>query len=149
MGIDETARLENSTVGDAEIREYVTVHDSDVDDGVRIYERTSVKKSDIAGPTDVNANAYVENARLEPEVQVGPNAAVVGVTHDIDEAGMEFRNDVFDEVVLEAGAFVGAGAVVLPGVTVGEDAVVGAGVTVEENVPAGTVVRGGRRDDGA
>jgi tetrahydrodipicolinate N-succinyltransferase len=141
MRIDETARIVNSTVEGAEIREYVTVHDSTIAPGSRVYERSSVKKSEIAGPTDVNANVYVENARLGSAVQVGPNAAVVGVTHDRDDAGMEFRNDRFDEVVIDDGAFVGAGAVVLPGVTVGEDAVVGAGVTVTDDVPPGTVRR--------
>jgi acetyltransferase-like isoleucine patch superfamily enzyme len=64
------------------------------------------------------------------------------VTHDLVETGMVFRDDVFEEVVVEDGAFVGAGATVLPGVTVGEDAVVGAGVTVTRDVPAGAVYRG-------
>ena len=54
---------------------------------------------------------------------------------------MAFRDDVFEQVVLERGAFVGAGAVVLPGVTVSEDAVVGAGVTVTDDVPPDTVRR--------
>lgn len=141
MDIDEWARVVDSSVADADIREFVTVHDSEIGDDVRLYEGVSVKKSTIAGPTDVNANAYVENARLEPTVQVGPNASIVGVTHELTEEGMTFREDDFEEVVLERGAFVGAGAVVLPGVTVGEDAVVGAGVTVTEDVPAGAVVR--------
>jgi acetyltransferase-like isoleucine patch superfamily enzyme len=141
MSIDETARIVNSTVRGAEIREYVTVHDSTIEPGSRVYERTSVKKSEIDGPTDVNANAYVENARLGTEVQVGPNAAVVGVTHGLTDAGMEFRNDRFEEVVVDDGAFVGAGAVVLSGVTVGADAVVGAGVTVTDDVPPGAVRR--------
>ncbi len=142
MTIDETASIANSTLGEVEIREYVTVHDSELADGVRVYERTSVKKSAVEGPTDVNANCYVENARLGEGVQVGPNASIVGVTHDLTDAGMEFRNDTFDEVVVvEDGAFVGSGAVVLPGVTVGEDAVVGAGTTVTTDVPAECVVR--------
>jgi acetyltransferase-like isoleucine patch superfamily enzyme len=141
MPVDETARIENATLGDVELREYVTVHDSEIDDGCRIYERTSIKKSDIDGPTDINANVYVENADIGSEVQIGPNAAVVGVTHDRDGDGMTFREDTFEKVRLKDGAFVGAGAVVLPGVTVGEDAVVGAGVTVTEDVPAGAVVR--------
>lgn len=50
---------------------------------------------------------------------------------------MAVRDDVFEEVVLERGAFVGTGAVVLPGVTVGEDAVVGAGVTGTDDVRPG------------
>lgn len=141
MAIDETARIENSTVDAEAIREYVTIHDSELAAGVRVYERTSIKKSSIAGPTDINANSYVENAAIGEEVQVGPNCSVVGVTHDLDDEGMTFRQDTFERVVLEDGAFLGAGVTVLPGVTVGENAVVGAGVTVTEDVPAGEVVR--------
>lgn len=141
MTVHETALVENSTLGDVEVREYVTIHDADVETGCRIYERTSIKKSTIAGPTDVNANCYVENSTLGSRVQVGPNCAIVGVTHDLSESGMTFRDDAFEEVVVEDGAFVGAGATVLPGVTVGRDAVVGAGTTVTGDVPAGTVRR--------
>jgi acetyltransferase-like isoleucine patch superfamily enzyme len=141
MSIDETARIEGSTVGDAEICEFVTVHGSDVGDDVRIYEGTSVKKSAIAGPADLNASVYVENARPGPAVQVGPNASVVGVARELTDEGMTVREDRFEEVILERGALVGAGAVVLPGVTVGENAVVGVGVTVREDVAPGAVVR--------
>jgi len=141
MHSDEAARIEDSRPGDAEIREFATVHDADVGDDVRMYEATSVPKSEIPAPTDVNANASIENARLEPTVQVGPNAAVVGVTHELTDEGMTFREDRFEEVVLERGAFVGAGAVVLPGITVGENAVVRAGVTVREEAASGAVVR--------
>jgi acetyltransferase-like isoleucine patch superfamily enzyme len=83
MAIHDTAMVEDSTVGDADIREYVTLLDAEIGD------------------------------------------------------------DVYEEVVLEPGAFVGSGAVVLPGVTVGGNAVVGAGTTVVEDVPAGQLVRGG------
>ncbi|UPV73448.1 acyltransferase [Halorussus limi] len=141
MTIDETASIVDSTLGEVELREYVTVHDSELADGVRVYERTSVKKSVFDGPTVVNANCYVENARLGERVQVGPNASIVGVTHDLTDTGMEFGNDRFEEIVVEDGAFVGAGAVVLPGVTVGENAVVGAGTTVSTDVPSECVVR--------
>jgi acetyltransferase-like isoleucine patch superfamily enzyme len=141
MAVHDTASIANSTLGDAEIREYVTIHDSELGDEVRVYERTSIKKSTIEGPTDVNANCYVENARLGERVQVGPNTSIVGVTHDLNDAGMEFRNDTFDEIVVEDGAFVGSGAVVLPGVTIGENAVVGAGTTVATDVPSESVIR--------
>ncbi|EMA20682.1 acyltransferase [Haloarcula argentinensis] len=141
MAVHETAKIENATLGTVEIREYVTIHDAEIDDGVQIYEGTSIKKATIHGPTDINANVYVENATVGESVQIGPNASIVGVTHDLTDAGMEFQNDTFDEIVIENGAFVGAGAVVLPGVTVGENAVVGAGTTVTEDVPSETVVR--------
>lgn len=41
-----------------------------------------------------------------------------------------------------AGAYLGAGAIVLPGVTIGERAVVAAGAVVTRDVPANTVVAG-------
>lgn len=140
MAIHDTAMIEDSNVDGAEIREYATVHDSTIGEGSRIYERVSIKKSDIAGPVDINANTYVENAAIGARVQVGPNATIAGVTHDLDEDGMEFRNDRFETVEIADGAFVGASAVVLPGVSIGENAVVGANVTITEDVPAGTVV---------
>ncbi|RRJ31137.1 acyltransferase [Halocatena pleomorpha] len=147
MSIHETAELEHTTLAQessVEIREYVTVHDSSIGSDSRIYERVSIKKSDIGDSVDINANTYVENAQVGDHVQIGPNASVVGVTHDLTGEGMEHRNDVFKEIVIEPGAFVGASAVVLPGVQIGENAVVGANVTVTEDVPAGTVLRGTR-----
>lgn len=147
MGIHETVELENATLArgtssPVEIREYVTIHDSSIGSDSRIYECVSVKKSDIGESVDINANTYVENARIGDRVQIGPNASVVGVTHDLSEDGMEHRNDRFEEIVIEAGAFVGAGAVVLPDVRIGENAVIGANVTVTDDVSARTVVRG-------
>ena len=45
-------------------------------------------------------------------------------------------------VVVEDGAWIGAGAIILPGVTVGRKAVVGAGSVVTRDVPPYTVVAG-------
>jgi len=144
--IDDSARLVDSTVGDAEIREFVTVHDSTVGDDCRLHERTSLKKSRLAGDVDVNAGSYVENAEVGRRVQIGPNCSVVGVTHDLTGDGMTFRNDVFERVVLHEGVFVGAGAVVGPGVEVGDRAVISAGATVTSDVDPATVVLGSPPD---
>lgn len=141
MGIHETAKIKDSTLSDVEVREYVTIHDSVIGPDSRIYERVSVKKSTLGEAVDINANTYVENAEIGDHVQIGPNASVVGVTHKLTSDGMAHRNDRFEEIVLEDGAFVGAGAVVLPGVRVGANAVVGANLTVTADVPAGTVMR--------
>jgi acetyltransferase-like isoleucine patch superfamily enzyme len=140
--IDESARIVESTVGDATIREYVTIHDSEIGDGCRIYEHSSVKKSHVAGPGDINAGVYVENAALGPHVQLGPNCSVVGVSHELAEDGMTFREDVFDQIILGEGVFVGAGAVIGPGVELGERTVVAAGATVTEDIGAKQLVRG-------
>jgi acetyltransferase-like isoleucine patch superfamily enzyme len=140
--IDESARIVDSTVGQAEVREYVTVHDSEVGDGCRLYERCSLKKCTVEEDVDINAGTYVENAVVGPNVQIGPNSSVVGVTHDLGEDGMTFRDDVFERIVLHEGVFLGAGVVVGPGVEIGENTVVAAGATVTHDVGAEQVVLG-------
>ena len=46
------------------------------------------------------------------------------------------------EVVVESGAFLGTGAIVLPGRRIGQEAVVGAGAVVVDDVPPGATVVG-------
>ncbi|MFC7076139.1 acyltransferase [Haloarcula halophila] len=140
--IEDSARVVDSEVGDSEIREYVTIHDSGVGDDCQIYERVSIKKSTISDCVDINAGSYIENAEIGPNVQIAPNSNVVGVTHELTEQGMEFRNDMFERVILQKGAFVGAGAVVGPGVEVGEQSVVAAGATVSRDIGRKKLVLG-------
>lgn len=140
--IDDTARIVDSTVGEAEIREHVTVHDSDIGDDCRIYERSSIKKSHVGDAVDVNAGAYVENAEIDTHVQCGPNCSVVGVTHDLCEEGMRFRDDLFERIVLHEGVFVGANAVVSPGVEIGAGSVVAPGAVVSRDVGPRRIVLG-------
>ena len=49
---------------------------------------------------------------------------------------------VGSDIVVEDGAWIGAGCILLPGVTVGRNAVVGAGSVVTKDVPADAVAAG-------
>lgn len=140
--IADSAQIVDSTIGTAELREFVTVHDSEIGDGCRIYERVSIKKSTVADAVDINAGAYVENATLTTEVQLGPNCSVVGVSHELSETGMTFREDVFEEVRLGEGVFVGANAVVTPGVEIAAGTVVAAGAVVTHDIGPKNLVVG-------
>jgi len=140
--VDDSARIVDSSIGQSEIREYVTIHDSEIGDDCRIYERASIKKSSIVGSVDINAGAYVENAELGAHVQLGPNCSVIGVSHELTEQGMTFRNDVFDRIILHDGVFVGANASVSPGVEIGAGSVIGAGAVVSEDIESGKIVLG-------
>lgn len=140
--IAASAHVSATSVGASEVREFVTLRDSRIGDDCKIYERTSIKRCDIGDAVDVNAGSYLENAAIESNVQIAPNSNVVGVTHDLSERGMEFRNDSFEEVVLREGAFLGAGTVVGPGVEIGARSVVAAGATVTEDVDPGMIVLG-------
>ena len=79
-----------------------------------------------------------DGLRIADDVFIGPN-----VTFTNDKYPQS-RNDEFTHelTVLEAGASIGAGAVILPGLTVGAGAMIGAGAVVVSDVPAGKLVVG-------
>lgn len=140
--IDESVRIVNSTTGDVTLREYTTIHDSEIGDECRIYERCSIKKCHISEEVDINAGSYVENAEIGPKVQIGPNSSIVGVTHELGEDGMIFRNDVFERIILHEGVFIGANVVLLPGVDIGKGSVIAAGATVSQDIGSEMIVLG-------
>lgn len=77
---------------------------------------------------------------LSDHVQVGPRVTILTVNHPLDPA--KRRSVQTAAVRVERGAWIGAGATIVPGVTVGENAVVAAGAVVTKDVPANTVVAG-------
>jgi acetyltransferase-like isoleucine patch superfamily enzyme len=129
-----------------------------VGDGSRIWAFAHVLPgARIGADANINDHVFIENdvvlgdrvtiksgvqlwdgIRLEDDVFVGPNAS--------------FSNDPFPRskrppqefsvTVVEHGASIGAGAVILPGIRIGAAAMVGAGAVVTKDVPAGAVVVG-------
>jgi putative colanic acid biosynthesis acetyltransferase WcaF len=83
------------------------------------------------------ANAYTQG-----EVVIGPRATIAqeaylcSGSHDFDDPVLPL---ITAPVVVEADAFVGARAFIMPGVTVGEGAIVGAAAVITRDVPAWTV----------
>jgi len=85
------------------------------------------------------------------EITVGANASISNGTmlitgsHDIsqkDQARQEAYPKSGRDIVVERGAWICSGAIVLGPCRIGEQAVVGAGAVVREDVPARTVVAG-------
>lgn len=77
---------------------------------------------------------------LEDDVFVGPQVQIITENHP--EQPSVRRNVYTKPVVIKHGAWIGAGAIILPGVTVGENAIVGAGSIVTKDVPDNTIVAG-------
>lgn len=98
-----------------------------VEGGAVIGDRVTVK-------THVSIWAGVT---LQDDVFVGPNVAFCNDRHP---RSRQWKEPV--ATLVERGASIGAGAVILPGVTIGEGAMVGAGSVVTDYVPAGATVVG-------
>lgn len=140
--IDDSARVVDSEIGHSMVREFVTIHDSTVGDDCQIFERSSIKRCQLGDDVVVNAGTFVENVEIGDAVQIGPNCSIVGVTHNLGGSGMELHNDVFERIILQNGAFVGAGTVIVPGVEIGRNTVISAGAVVTEDIGEGKIVVG-------
>lgn len=79
-----------------------------------------------------------DGLRVGDDVFVGPN---VTFTNDRYPHSRNRRFDVL-VTIIEDGASIGAGAVILPGLRIGAGALVAAGSVVTRDVPAGMTVRG-------
>jgi acetyltransferase-like isoleucine patch superfamily enzyme len=84
-------------------------------------------------------------------VKIGRNVLIAGRVYITDHdhvfddpvlAARETKELIAKPVVIEDGAWLGEGCVILKGVTVGRRAVVGANAVVTRNVPPGAVVGG-------
>lgn len=79
-----------------------------------------------------------DGLRVGNDVFIGPNATFTNDKHPRSQnAGFKLAM-----TWIEAGASIGAGAVLLPGVRVGAGAMVGAGAVVTHDVPPGATVFG-------
>lgn len=128
-----------------------------LDDGVSIYAHTRLVLGDVvADPsvgirvgarTIVNVGAYLSGEgglQIGQDVLIGPHAKLLSAGHAIDEGDVIIaRNRITRaRIVVEDGAWIGAGAIILEGVTIGRGAVVAAGALVRQDVPSGMVAAG-------
>ena len=72
---------------------------------------------------------------------IAPKVTLVTEGHPVAPAE-RYQAITVAPIVIEAGAWIGAAATILPGVRIGHDAVVGAGAVVAKDVPPLTVVTG-------
>lgn len=82
---------------------------------------------------------------IEDDVMLGSGVHIYVANHKFDDATKAIIDQGHYQsqaVLIKYGAWVGAGAIVLPGVTIGENAVVGAGSIVTKDIPAYTVAVG-------
>ena len=79
-----------------------------------------------------------DGLRVENDVFIGPNASFANDRFPRSQQ----RPDKFLQTILESGASIGAGAVILPGIKIGANAMVAAGAVVTRSVPQNAIVVG-------
>lgn len=96
-------------------------------------QSTQDNHASIATTALIMPGAYIGlGVRVEEEVTVGPNAAILGKEGNLSAIAAEIR----------FGAVIGANATILPGVTIGMRAIVKPGSVVTRSVPPLAIVEG-------
>lgn len=101
----------------------------------------------VGSGTIINVGAYLSGEgglTIGGDVLIGADVKLLSAGHEID-GGDEIiaRNRITRApIVIEDGAWVGAGAIVLEGVRIGRGAVVAAGAVVRTDVPDGMIAAG-------
>ena len=142
-------RLNDVRLGrDVKIFSFVNAYGCEIGDGSKIGAFVEIQKGARIGRNcKVSSHTFVcEGVTIEDNVFVGH--------------GVMFTNDKFPRAtrpdgsmqtdgdwtviptLVERGASIGSGAVIVAGVTIGANAMIGAGAVVTKDVPAGTIVAG-------
>lgn len=120
--------------------------------GSKIDETTRIVPpfyTDFGKFTRFGKNAFVNSGctfmdrggiEIGDDVFIGPCAKLITENHAESPA---LRRNVYARLIaVKRGAWIGAGAIILPGVTVGENAIVAAGAVVTKDVPPNAIVGG-------
>lgn len=101
----------------------------------------------IGSRTIINVGSYLSGEGglcIGEDVLIGAHAKLLSAGHAIDGGGPVIARNAITRarIVVEDGAWIGAGAIVLEGVRIGRGAVVAAGAVVRQDVPEGMVAAG-------
>ncbi|MCG7378830.1 sugar O-acetyltransferase [Paenibacillus sp. ACRSA] len=101
--------------------------------------------------TTVGNNVYINfnltvvddyKVTIGNDVMFGPNVTIAVTSHPVHPEKRKEGGMFALPVVIEDGAWIGSGAIILPGVTIGGGSVIGAGSVVTKDVPAHVIAVG-------
>lgn len=109
----------------------------------RILDRRNIR---IGNNCSFNAGVFIQayhNVTIEDNVTLSPGCMILDSGLDVDSlVNKDVKKHIESFVLVKLGAWLGAGAIVLPGVTIGEYSIVGAGSVVTKDVEPYTIVAG-------
>lgn len=126
----------------------ITLEGCAFDRGVTILASGPPKKDKIriGEATYINRNTVLDGFNklwIGKRVMIGPMCFITDSDHTlVDGEDVKSQPMQVGETIIEDGAWIGAGVIVLRNVRIGKLAAVGAGAVVTKDVPAGAVVAG-------
>jgi acetyltransferase-like isoleucine patch superfamily enzyme len=137
----------NNSSDPAEIRELLSqITGSDIDESVAVFTPLYIN---YGKNTKIGKNVFINfdcvfldlgGITIEDNVLIAPKVSLLSEGHPVSPS--ERGSLIPGPIHIKTGAWIGAGATILPGVTIGENSVVAAGAVVSKDVPANTVVGG-------
>ena len=141
--------LDGVTFGEGvHVGPFTNLYGCTIGDGTRIGPFVEIQRGVRVGARcKVQSHTFVcEGVMIEDEVFVGHGVVFVNDKYPRSTTGSGALQTPADwellEIVVERGASLGSGAVVLGGVRIGSGAIVGAGAVVTRDVPPDAVVAG-------
>ncbi|NLK26321.1 MAG: N-acetyltransferase [Euryarchaeota archaeon] len=128
------------TIGEGTVvRDFVNLYGCKIGRDCKIAAYAEIQKDVVIGDRcKVEAFAFIPTGvTIEDEVFIGPHAVF---TNDLHPRAV--GDWAITPTVVQKGASIGAGAVIVCGVTIGANATVGAGAVVTKDVPPGATVVG-------
>ena len=125
----------------------VNLYGCAIGDGTKIGAFVEIQKNAAVGShCKISSHSFIcEGVTIEDEVFVGHSVMFINDRHPRATTDGQLQTETDWEVIpslVEHGASIGSGAVIMCGVTIGEMALVGAGAVVTRDVPAYAIVTG-------
>ncbi len=129
-------------------KELVNLYGCTIGDKTKIGAFVEIRKSAVIGRNcKIEPFVFIpEGVVIEDNVFIGPGVMFTNDKYPRatrSDGTLKQKNDwKLAQTVVEKGASIGAGAIILPGITVGKHAMVGAGAVVTHDVPDNATVVG-------
>jgi UDP-2-acetamido-3-amino-2,3-dideoxy-glucuronate N-acetyltransferase len=140
--IHDTADVQTNSIGSGTTiwQHVVILSKARIGANVNICTQCFIEDDVVIGDrVTVKSGVYLWNGiRLEDDVFVGPNVTFTNDKYPRSKIYPEH----FLETIVETGASIGGGAVLLPGIRIGQGAMIGAGAVVTKSVPPYAIVSG-------
>ncbi len=133
---------------DVIIRDFVNIYGCEIGDGTRVGAFVEIQKGVVIGKNcKIQSHSFIcEGVTIEDGCFVGHGVMFTNDRYpravNADGSLQTEADWTVEKTLVQRGASIGTGAVIMPGITIGEGAMVGGGAVVTKDVPAGATVVG-------